>query len=91
MRYFFHAGTVHKVPAGTRPEDAGVDSRMALEVSRLPRPYERWVGPARGWQVDKVVKARCERDAELRDPAYVERLEARLAALEAFLADRSSM
>lgn len=85
-RYFRDAsGGIRIVGDGTRPEELGIDTRSALEVPRLPEPYERWVGPRRGWVVSKAVKVRCERDAQLRDPNHVAALEERLARIEALL------
>lgn len=82
-RYFKDRLGCHVVPAGKRPEDCGVDLRMAVEMPRLPLEHERFI--AGRFVIDRVQEARSAERSAAQAVSW-EQLVRRVARLEAELA-----
>lgn len=80
-------GSCHVVPAGRRPEDCGIDTRMAIELPRLPREHERYVAGRFFLVRSSAERAEREARANTIGPVQlldmIEALQDRLALLEA--------
>src|SRR4051812_27658594 len=87
-RWFRDQSGLHLVPAGKLPEEAGVDSRSAVEAERAPGPYDVVIGLKGRVVTSRFREARGAREAravgvsrgDLLD--MIERLEARVVAIE---------